>query len=503
MTKANSVGLLCLLVLPALCGYAGESSRDLPGLDELQYKITPQVDTRLFNLAPQPESARELFTAARQAFEEHPQARFADVPVIREIAGKHNILLLGGPMLGAVSHDGVRVWVRTVKPAQVVVAVQMPEGERRFGPVASTDDSDYTAVVPVSGLKPETKYTYRVLVDGKPVPVADGAAIITSPVPDTKGRMTIAFGADFHKTGLWDRKLLDQIRKRGNLALLLLGDNATLERQAKVGLSRADYLLRDMSPAWREVAAAVPVYAGWDDHDYYSNDGSGIPRGATEADRANIRTVWKQSWNNPSCGFEERGQGIFFRTRIGPCDVIMLDTRFFRTVAGQANSFLGKEQMRWLSGELTACKGPFIILTSGTMWTDYVSSGKDSWGKWDPQAREQIFSLIEEKKIGGVLLLSGDRHGARVMRIPRPSGFTFWEFELGSLGAHKGPPAIGNKPELQPFGLINQAAFGEFTFDTAVADPTVTMRIVDPDGKILYETLLTRSQLTPGSQKPD
>jgi alkaline phosphatase D len=490
-----------MLALLAVAGLAEERSPRLPSLDELQGRNTPQVDMQLFNLAPQPEWARELFTTARQGFEEHPRARFADLPAIREAAERHGLVLLGGPMLGALSYDGARVWVRTVKPAQVVVVVPLPEGERRFGPVASTVASDFTAVVPVTGLNPETRYPYRVLVDGQPVPMPEGAVIATAPAPKAKGRVTIAFGADFHKTGLWDRRLLDQIRTRGNSALLLLGDLATLERENRVGLSRADHLLRDLSPAWREVAAAVPVYAAWDDHDYYSNDDAGIPHGATEADRANVRTVWKQSWNNPATGFEERGQGIFFHTRIGPCDVIMLDTRFFRTVPKQADSFLGKEQMRWLADELAACTAPFIILTSGTMWTDYVSNGKDSWGKWDPPARERVFSLIEERPIGGVLLLSGDRHGARVMRIPRPSGFTFWEFELGSLGGHEGPPAMGNQPALQPFGLINQPAFGEFTFDTTAADPTVTMRVVDQDGKIRYQLSLTRSQLTPNPRK--
>ena len=131
------------------------------------------------------------------------------------------------------------------------------------------------------------------------------------------------------------------------------------------------------------------------------------------------------------------------------------------------------------------------------MWTDYVTNGKDSWGTWDAPAREHIFSFIEAHRIGGVLLLSGDRHGAPVMNIPRPSGFTFHEFEMGSLGAHEGPGAKGNKPTLQPFGVVKTFAFGEFTFDTAVADPTVTFRAVGADGNALYTATLTRRQLTP------
>ena len=134
------------------------------------------------------------------------------------------------------------------------------------------------------------------------------------------------------------------------------------------------------------------------------------------------------------------------------------------------------------------------------MWSDYVSRGKDSWGVWDPEGREQILSLIEAKRIGGVVLLSGDRHGARVMRIERPSGFTFYEFELGSLGAHPGPTAMGARKDMQPFGLTREALFGECTVDTTVPDPTATFRIVDAAGKVRYQQRLTRSQLTPGRQ---
>jgi alkaline phosphatase D len=291
--------------------------------------------------------------------------------------------------------------------------------------------------------------------------------------------------------------LLELIRTRGNLAMLLLGDSAADDRENRVGLHRSDYLLRDLSPYWQQMAASVPIYAVWDDHDYFNNDLSGLPPKFTAADRAVVRTVWQQSWNNPACGFDDKNEGIFFRTRIGPCDVIMLDTRFFRSSPGQADSFLGESQMQWLEKQLTGCIGPFIILTSGTMWSDCVSNGKDSWGMWDPPARERIFSFIEEHRISGVLLLSGDRHGVRVMNLPRPSGFKFHEFEIGSLGAHEGPGAQGDKPALQPFGRVQTFAFGEFCFDTAVADPTVTFRAVGTDGKALNTATLSRSQLTP------
>ena len=494
-TYPSNILLLALILmtsLPALAAKPGALS-DL----ERAHKGTEEIDTELLNRAPQPAPVQAFFAAARKAMGAAPLARMADVPDIRQAAEKNAITLLGGPMLGCISPDGASVWVRTLKPAKVNVLVQVAGATRRYGPVASTVDSDLTAVLAVSGLQPATHYPYRVLVDDAPIAMPANAVITTAPAAGPASGTRLAFGADFHKSGLWRPELMEHIRSRGNLAMLLLGDSAVDDRENRVGLHRSDYLLRDLSPYWQQLAASVPIYATWDDHDYFNNDLSGIPPKFTAADRRAVRTVWRQSWNNPGCGFDDQNAGIFFRTRIGPCDVIMLDTRFFRSTPGQADSFLGQPQMQWLEKQLTACSGPFIILSSGTMWSDSISNGKDSWGMWDAPAREHIFSFIEKNHIGGVLLLSGDRHGARVMNIPRPSGFMFHEFEMGSLGAHNGPGAKGNKPALQPFGIVNTFAFGEFTFDTTTADPSVTFRAVGTDGNALYSSSLTRSELTP------
>ncbi len=488
-----------LITLALLMPSGAAEKADKSGRTELQkaHKGTFEIDTEFLNRAPQSESVKAFLAASHRALEAAPKAALTDVPEIREAAEKNNITHLGGPMLGCLSADGVQVWLRTVKPAQVTILVKLPGEERRFGPVGSTIESDLTVVVPVTGLKPATHYSYSVLIDGKPIIMPADAAITTAPAPGPVTGMKIAFGADFHKSGLWHPELMEQIQSRGNIATLLLGDLAADDRENRVGLHRSDYLLRDLSPYWQQLAASVPIYATWDDHDYFNNDLSGIPPKFTAADRRAVRTVWQQSWNNPSSGFDPKKEGIFFRTRIGPCDVIMLDTRSCRTTAGEANSYLGETQMRWLDEQLLACKGPFIILSSGTMWSDYVSNGKDSWGTWDTAAREHIYATIEKNKIGGVLLLSGDRHGCRVMKIPRPSGLTYYEFEMGSLGAHEGPDAFGNRKDLQPFGMVNNFTFGEFTFDTVAADPTVTFRAVEGDGNELYKLSLTRSQLTP------
>ncbi len=50
--------------------------------------------------------------------------------------------------------------------------------------------------------------------------------------------------------------------------MLLLGDIAVDHRRNRINMHRSDYLLRDVSKPWRQLAANVPLYASWDDHDY-------------------------------------------------------------------------------------------------------------------------------------------------------------------------------------------------------------------------------------------
>lgn len=474
---------------------------DEVSLDEVHLG-TPEIDLRILNsYGERSENIQNLFIQARKSLSLDPAAAFAENTAILQASLRSGLTHLGGPMLGEVREHGAKVWVRTIEPAPVTVVVQTQDGPRVFGPVDSTVESDLTAVVPVDGLEPDTRYTYQVTVDGKPISMPESATIRTHAAADSPSKMKLAFGSCLHKRGFVNHSLLSLIRERGNAAMLLFGDLAVDDRNNHLGLHRSDYLLRDLSQPWQAFSASIPSYAIWDDHDYFDDDLAGIPKSFTDRDRRSVRKVWMQNWNNPAYGFGDERGGIFFRTRIGPADLIMLDTRYFRDgdpwTEGSQTTYLGEAQMQWLEQELLKCEGPFIILTSGTMWSDYISNGKDSWGVWDKPGRERVLSFIEKHEIPGVLLLSGDRHGARGFRIPRESGHTFYEFEPASLGGLHGPPIKANDCSEQLFGFAHIYAFGELEFDTTIPDPKVTFRLIKSDGTQLHETALSLSQLTP------
>lgn len=448
----------------------------------------------------QPEWKVSLTKRAYEVFSDKQDVRFTGLladSIIRGICDSKHIKLLGGPMLGQVSETGASVWVRTYGRASITVKVKGRGVSKFFGPVVSKPEDDYATEVKINGLKPNRSYSYSVYSDGEPVPGATGQLKTVDP-----RKTRIVFGTCSHRWGLTNPTIWNTMLSRDADALLVYGDVAAQDRNFEFGLHRFDYLERDLISPWEKTVANLPVYASWDDHDYLDNDKWGLGKRrmedeakGTDAERLEVRRIFQTSWNNPSYGFENANGGIFFRTRIGAADVIMTDNRYFR---GTDGPFLGKGQMKWLEDQLLECKGPFIIITCGTMWSDYKAEGKDSWGKFDPEGREHLFNFIEEHNIPGVLLLSGDRHGARGFKIPRPSGYTFYEFEPASLGGRG--ISVKGLPEWKDnylFGVAFKYAFGEFTFNARKKNPTVTFRLMMEDGSEYYKIKLTRSQLTP------
>lgn len=408
-----------------------------------------------------------------------------------ELCKNNELHLLGGPMLGDIKANEVSVWFRTSIPSKVQLELWSNNKSFMTDCVYTSVGNDLSGIIKIQRLKPSTKYSYRLFINDSIKISDDNYFFKTPPNQNDTTPLRIAFGSCPHRWGLGNERLFDAIKKRSPAAMLLLGDIAVQDRNNNLSMHRADYLLRDFQTAWENFVCNIPVYASWDDHDYFGNDKAGIPEGFTDEDRRNVRKIFKNSWVNPYYGLQ--GEGIFFKTQIGCAEVIMTDNRYFR--GDTKNPFLGKSQMEWLKEQIKNCKSPFLILSGGTMWSDYVSNGKDSWGVNDPEGREEIFKLIENNSISTVLLISGDRHGARGFTIQRESGFKFFEFGMASLGARVGPPK--SKPEWtnQFYGIDGTFAFGEFTFENSGKNKNVIFRLIDEHSNILYESQILDKKL--------
>ena len=297
------------------------------------------VDTRLLDsYGLLPENIREFYFDARSVFAENPDADFTHSKII-EAARKHNLPLMGGPMLGNLGEEEVTLWVRASTKKPLVVRVAKSDGSNKKSYRRNFIEPGVEQRIVLDGLSSDTEYKYAVYA--KKCRVAEGK-FSTAPASHKKGIFRIAFGSCFHKIGLHNPNLIHQILKREPQAMMLLGDIAADDRDNRINMHRSDYLLRDVSRSWQQLAANVPLYTSWDDHDYFNNDLGGIPEGFTAKDRDAVRSVWHENWNNP----ENENPGIYFNTRIGPVEVIMLDTRSFRDNErrGEYGSYLGMEQ---------------------------------------------------------------------------------------------------------------------------------------------------------------
>ncbi|UZR97199.1 alkaline phosphatase D family protein [Chondrinema litorale] len=453
-----------------------------------------EIDTMLLDsYTPLPQNIRNFYLEARDVFYENPNANFTN-PLILESAQNNNLALMGGPLLGKLDKNGLTIWLRPSTSKSLEIKVNKSNSTEYKSYLKNSPEPGIEQRIEITGLAADTEYNYAIYTNENKIA---GGSFKTPPDTEQKGIFRLTFGSDFHKIGLHNPNLINTILKRKPQAMMLLGDNAVDDRDNKVNMHRSDYLLRDISKPWIQLAANIPLYSCWDDHDYFNNDKAGIPEGFNTTDRDALREIWFQNWNNPN--FE--GSGIYFNTVIGPVEVIMLDSRSCRenSKRGEYGSYLGIEQLNWLIERLKKSKSPFKLISSGTMWSDYISNGKDSWGTWDTLAREEIFKLIESEKIPGVIFLSGDRHGARGFTIPRSTGFEFYEFEAGTLGGVPGPAGMAKDTTHQLFGYdgTEVIAFGEFTFDTKSKDTFVTFRLVDEFGKVLEELKLPYERLVP------
>lgn len=451
------------------------------------------IDTMLLNsYGVVPLNIRQFYMEARTVFE-NEVVDFTNEQ-ITTAALNNGIRLMGGPMLGDVKADRISLWLRPSNKAPIQIKViDSNSGKENMYALESVVPGKEQRIE-INDLSPSTGYKY--VISSRNMQLAQGT-FKTAPEADNTKQLRLTFGSCFHKIGLHNTNLVNAILDRKPQAMMLLGDIAVDDRENNFSMHRADYLLRDVSPAWMKLASNVPLYTSWDDHDYLNNDLSGIPERFSETDREELRKMWRQNWNNPPNDVE----GIYFNTRIGQAELIMLDTRSCRKVdeRGEYGSYLGTEQLKWLKDIMKNSTAPFKIISSGTMWSDYITNGKDSWGTWDTVAREEIFNFIEKENISGVLLISGDRHGARGFTIPRESGFNLYEFEAASLGGVPGPDAMAKDPINQLFGYNGEGlkAFGEFTFFVENKEPQVTFRLIDEFGNIMEEHRLSLNQLTP------
>lgn len=426
----------------------------------------------------------------------------------KELVAKHDLKLFGGPMLGCVTESSARIWVRTPGKAEVEAIVRKSDGSEKAKKTALVEtaaENNYTALLNVEGLLPFTDYEYNVVVDGERVYDENFPRFRTFPPEARNAKFRVGFGACARYVPK-NEDMWNVIASYAPEAFLLLGDNVYSGSPKARNRQRVHYYRRQLRPEFRRLTESTSIYAIWDDHDFSENDGAGGLDPFHPAWKFAVWRVFKENWNNPYYGGGEEQPGCWFDFSIGDIDFFMLDGRYYRSGANgararngrfekgnEAQTMLGPQQLQWLLEGLKQSDATFKVIASPVQWTNHADKGGiDSW--WGVKhERNMIFDLIEENGIGGVILLSGDRHRTDVYTMERNVGYELYEFSTAKLTNHH--YHYTRKEAIFSYNKGN--FFGLLTFDFTKNDPEVTFNCITREKESVYELTLKRSQLEP------
>ncbi len=415
-----------------------------------------------------------------------------DHPAYRELVDQRVPRLIHGPMVGSVTDRRARIWVRTAEASDVRIALGEAaslDDPRRVS-ARSTAARDFTAVLEVDGLQPDTAYHYAVTVgDG---PEHGPYRFRTFPERGKPARFRVAFGGGASYVPERER-IWDTIRERDPLACLMLGDNVYIDDPRSVSMQQYCYYRRQSRPAFRRLTRSRAVHAIYDDHDFGTDDCWGGPYVDKPAwKRRNAWNTFRTNWVNPAYGGGVDRPGCWHRFTVGDVTFFMLDCRYYRTDPdGPQPSMLGPAQKAWLKRGLLESEATFKVLVSSVPW-DFRTKGdaQDTWHGYRAE-RGELFGFLADNEIEGVVLMSADRHRSDAWRIRRDNAYDLYELNSSRLtNVHR----HGTK-DAALFSYNETNSFGLVTFDTEADDPTVTYKVVTIDGKSPHSLTVHRSDL--------
>ena len=404
--------------------------------------------------------------------------------------------LLQGPMVGTVSDDGFQIWARMSGEYLVSVewgttfdlsAVQQTE------PILAKASDDYTVVIAVGDLEPDTEYFYRMLVNGGPdryLKRYPPFKTKTGPAPGTGRDFRVAFGScprfgEDRVQPIWPR-----VSELEPDLFLWIGDNI-------YGDSVNPHVLQEEYRRQRDVDGLQPVLrsvshlAVWDDHDFGMNN-----QDSRNPIKEEALAIFKQYWANPSYGLPDT-PGVFFRYSYGQVDFFMLDDRYNRdpdvAPQGPDKTMLGARQLEWLQEELGSSTAVFKVLVSGGGWSGAKGDTGDSWAAFIDE-RNKIFDFIRDNEISGVVLLSGDTHVAELNVIPwsDKGGYDFYDLVSSPLAQDTPDSWLERRPtRIRPvYFQGSSVGVVDFLFEPV---PRVQYRVFDLTGRSVWKTFEVRA----------
>ncbi len=211
-------------------------------------------------------------------------------------------------------------------------------------------------------------------------------------------------------------------------------------------------------------------------------------------------------------------EGVYNAEVFGPpgkrVQIILLDVRYFRSPLKRgfkprepgdgyrgvylpnddpAATVLGEVQWKWLAQQLRM-PAELRLLCSGVQFLP-DEHGSECWGNF-PRERQRLWEVIRDSHADGVVLLSGDRHLAEVMKLePNEAGIGYPLFEVTSSSLNapsgnitKGGVRFANEINRYRVGLTYfDVNFGNVLIDWDQPDPVVRLQVREEKGQVVLQ----------------
>lgn len=152
--------------------------------------------------------------------------------------------------------------------------------------------------------------------------------------------------------------------------------------------------------------------------------------------------------------------------------------------------------MKWLRESLLNSKAAFKIIAGGNQMLNPLTPF-EAWGNY-PFEQKKFLEFIRDRKIEGVLFLSGDRHYTELIKRTDLGTYPLYDFTSSPLTAGNAKPAENetNNPARVPGTLtLDVKNFGTIEVSGTAKNRKLALRTIDLKGKELWKHEIAASEL--------
>jgi len=427
-------------------------------------------------------------------------------------------------MVGAVTMQSARIWAQlpvggsaqAALPARLWIEYQALDAENRAnGHLQKTEvqtpaaDAHGAAAWLIGGLKPGTHYQYRVhwrkgATRAHSAPLRFRTEELWPYRKDPPPLRILASSCAYTNDADADRPgkpygqstaIFQSMAARKPDVNLWMGDNIYY-REVDFDDESAMARRYDQWRALPDLQALLQTgrhIATWDDHDYGPNDSN-----ASYTYKDQSLKLFQRYWANPSYGLPGL-PGVFTRYSASDVDFFMLDDRWYRDsdkLVDTDRQMLGQGQLRWLKNALMASTATWKIIVSGSQVLN-LGNRYEGWHQF-PQESHAFLAWLEQQKLPGVLLLSGDRHFSTLLKLERPGTYPLYELTCSpsTANAYQNPTQdLQGNTRIVAESVVTQNNFCELEVTGARGQRSLNLSIRDAAGALRWSQRLQEGDL--------